>query len=376
VENKKLVMIPGPTPVHQSILKAMSEETASFKDPGFVADFLSVNRDLKEMWKTEGEVFVIAGSGTLAMEMSLVNILSAGDPVLVVSHGFFGDRFVEICNYKNYDVDVLSSSWGQIVPLEKIEDQLKKKDYRALVVTHVDTSTGVKAPAWEIGKLLKDKFPDVLYILDGVCSTGGEKEYIDEMGVDILFTGSQKALGVPPGLAILWAGPKALEKRKKLGKISDYYIDFDKWLPIMLDPSKYFGTPPVNLIWALKEALRLIKEEGLENRFARHQLDSQAIQSTLEDMGFSILAEKNCRASTISNVLYPEGIDCEEFRKALVKEGVVVAAGLGEYAGRLFRLGHMGNIDRHTISSVLAALERTLHRLGRLEKSPRFNPRW
>lgn len=363
MKNKKLVMIPGPTPVARSIQDQMGRETVAFGDPAFIEDFKGVIDDLKDIFKTKGEAFVVAGTGTLAMEMGIANVTKEGDNVLVISHGFFGDRYAELCQRRGLQVDVISSQWGSIVPLEKIEEKLKEKAYKAVTVTHVDTSTGVCVPLAEIGEIVK-KYEDTVLVVDGVCATGAEPEYVDDMGIDVLITGSQKALGVPPGLAIVLAGEKALERRKAIGTIKDYYMDFEKWLPVMEEPSKYFATPPVNMIWALKEALRIIKEEGIENRYERHKRVALAMQAAIEAMGFEILAEKEYRAVTLSNVLYMEGIEDGEFRKILAEEGVIVAGGLGEYAGKMFRLGHMGNIDMHYLVSTMAAIERTLYRLG------------
>ncbi len=361
--NRKLVMIPGPTPVVRSIQNEMGRETAAFGDPQFVKDYKELLADLKIMWKTEGEVFVVAGTGTLAMEMAIANTLKAGDNLLIVSHGFFGDRFIDLAARKGINVDVMQSNWGTIVPLDKIEAKLGEKKYQAVTVTHVDTATGVVAPIKEIGDIVR-KFEDTLYIVDGVCATAAEPEYVDDMNIDVLLTGSQKAFGVAPGLLILWAGPKAIERRKSLGVIPEYYIDFDKWLPIMHDPSKYFATPAVNLVWALKESVRIIKEESIENRYERHRKNAAAMQAALESLGFRILAEKEHRAVTLSNVLYMDGVNDLEFRKILAEEGAVVAGGLGAYAGKMFRLGHMGNIDTHDMVSVIAAVERTLYRIG------------
>ncbi len=363
MQNKRLVMIPGPTPVVRSIQDQMGRETAAFGDPSFVKDFRELLSDLKTMWKTAGEVFVVAGTGTMAMEMAIANSLKAGDNVLIVTHGFFGDRFIDLCERKGLNVDVLASEWGSIVPVATIESKLKEKKYRALTVTHVDTSTGVCAPIEEIGQMVR-QFEDTIYIVDGVCATAGEAEYVDDMGIDILLTGTQKAFGVAPGLAILWAGPRAMARRSSLGRIPEYYIDFDKWLPTMHDPVKYFATPAVNLIWALKESVNIIKAEGLEARYARHKKVGHAVQAALESLGFGLLAGKDCRAVTLSNVLYPAGIDDVQFRKALYDDGVVVAGGLGAYAGKMFRLGHMGNTDVHDVVAVVAAIERALHKVG------------
>ncbi len=357
-------MIPGPTPTVAPIQIQMARETASFKDPEFIKDFKELVLDLKSMLKTEGECVVIAGTGTMAMETAIANATKRGDNVLIVSNGFFGDRFIDMCDRRGLIVDTLQSPWGQAVSPEEIEKKLNEKTYRAITVTHVDTSTGTCAPVKEIGEKVK-KFENTLFIVDGVCATAAEPEYVDDMGIDILFTGSQKAFGVSPGLAILWAGPKAIERRASLGRIPEAYVDFEKWIPIMHDPNKYWGTPPVNLIWALKASANLIREEGLENRYIRHRKDADGIQAALEGLGFKILAQPGCRASTLSVVVYPEGVDDEAFRGILTEEGVVTAAGLGDYAGKSFRLGHMGNIDKHTVVSTLAAVERALYRVGR-----------
>lgn len=363
MKTRKLVMIPGPTPVVRSIQDQMGRETVAFGDPAFVKDFKELLEDLKILFKCSGEVFVVAGTGTMGMEMAIANTTKRGDNILIVSHGYFGDRFIELCKRKGLNADILSSEWGEIVPIEKIEEKLKEKKYAAVTVTHVDTSTGVCAPVAEIGKIVK-KYPDTVYIVDGVCATAGEPEYVDDMGIDILLTGSQKAFGVAPGLTMLWASNKAMERRKSLGEISEYYIDFDKWLPIMKDPSKYYATPAVNMIWALKESVRIIKEEGIENRYERHKKVAKAMRNALEGLGFKILAKEGHRAVTLSNLIYPEGIDDAKFRGLLAEEGIAVAGGLGAYAGKMFRLGHMGNIDKHDLVSVIATIERALYRAG------------
>lgn len=363
MKNQKLVMIPGPTPTVRSINDQMGRETVAFGDPGFVKDFSGLIVDLKQMWKVDGECFVVAGSGTMAMEMAVANVTKRDDNILIVSNGFFGDRFIDICNRKGLNVEVISAEWGDVVSPEAVEEKLKEKNYAAVTVTHVDTSTGARAPIEKIGQVLK-KFPDTIYIVDGVAASAGEREYVDDMNIDILFTGSQKAFGVAPGLAIVWAGQKALARRKSLGTIPEYYIDFEKWIPIMNDPTKYYATPAVNMVWALKESVRLIKEEGIEERYERHTRVSNSFNDSLEAMGFKILAKKEHRCSTLSTVLYPEGINDAEFRKVLAEEGATVAGGLAAYAGKMFRIGHMGNIDNHTVYSAIAAIERTLIRLG------------
>ncbi|MBS5335412.1 MAG: alanine--glyoxylate aminotransferase family protein [Anaerovoracaceae bacterium] len=361
---KKMVMIPGPTPVVKSIQDQMGREIQAFGDPRFVADYRNLIADLGKLLNCSGKTFPLAGTGTLAMEMAIANTTKRGDSVLIISHGFFGDRFIDICRRKGLDTDVLASEWGTTVPLADIEMKLKEKKYAAITVSHVDTATGVRADIEEIGKLIDSVSPETVYIVDGVAATGGEFADVDSMKIDVLFTGSQKAFGVSPGMFVLWVGNKALARRKALGTIPEYYVDFEKWIPIMDEPSKYFATPAVNLIWAMKEATKIISEEGYKERYYRHKKNAEAMQTALESMGFRILAEREHRAVTLSNLIYPEGVEDSSFRSTLYEEGITVAGGLGEYAGRMFRLGHMGNIDINDEVAVLGVIERALIRCG------------
>ena len=364
METKKMVMIPGPTPVVKSIQEQMGREMQAFGDPRFVADYRKLIADLAKLLNCSGKTFPLAGTGTLAMEMAIANTTKRGDSILIVSHGFFGDRFIEICEKKGLDIDVLSAEWGTTIPLDTIEDKLREKKYAAITVSHVDTSTGVRADIEEIGKMIEKTSPETVYIVDGVAATGGEYADVDRMKIDILFTGSQKAFGVCPGMFILWASKKALERRKALGSIPEYYVDFEKWIPIMDEPSKYFATPAVNLVWAMQEATRIIEEEGYKARYERHKKNAEAMQKALESMGFTILAEKEHRAVTLSNLIYPEGVDDVKFRNTMFEEGMTVAGGLAAYAGKMFRLGHMGNIDINDEVAVLGIIERGLIRCG------------
>lgn len=367
MEKKKFVMIPGPTPVLRSIQNQMGRETTAFGDPDFIRDYKELIDDLNAMWNNKnGKTFVVAGTGTLAMEMAIANNTKKGDNVLIVSNGFFGDRFIDICERKGLNADILSAEWGKTISPQEIESKLSEKKYSAVTVTHVDTSTGVSAPIDKIGAILKNH-PETIYIVDGVCATAAEPEDMSEMHIDVLFTGSQKAFGVAPGLMMLWASEKSLERRKSLGTIPEYYCDYDKWLPIMDDPSKYFATPAVNMVWALKESVRLIKKEGLENRYARSKKIGNAVQKAVESLGFTVLADERCRAVTLTNFIYFDGINDAEFRKSLLDEGIIVAGALAGYAGKAFRLGHMGNVDIHDLTTTIATIEKVLYKMGKLQ---------
>ncbi|MDT2640831.1 alanine--glyoxylate aminotransferase family protein [Enterococcus dongliensis] len=363
MEKDVLVMIPGPTPVVRSIQNEMAREVQAFGDPRFVSDYKNLIDDLAMLFNCSGKTFPLAGSGTLAMEMAIANVTKPGDNVLIVSNGYFGDRFVEICERRKLNVDVLVAKWGTVITPDEINAQLAKKDYAAMTVSHVDTSTAVVAPIAEIGQVIKN-YPRTVYIVDGVAATGAEYVDVDGMNIDIMFTGSQKAFGVSPGMFVLWAGTKALERRKALGLIPDYYIDFEKWIPIMDDPAKYFATPAVNLVWAMKEATAIIKQEGLLERHKRHQENAIAVRAALCSIGCEILAVQGNQASSLSNVIYPSGINDTEFRAAMYENGVIVASALGDYAGKAFRVGHMGNITEQNMIQVLATLEKSFIQCG------------
>lgn len=359
-----LVMIPGPTPVVDSIRAEMARPIQAFGDPRFVADYKKLIDDLGELFNCSGQAFPLAGTGTTAMEMAISNVTKRGDNILIVSNGFFGDRFIEIAQRKGLNVDVLAAEWGTFITPEQIEAKLNEKTYAAMTVTHVDTSTAVVAPIAEIGKIAA-KHPETMYIVDGVAAEAAEFSDVDNMNIDILFTGSQKAFGVCPGMFIVWASKAALARRKELGMIPEYYVDFEKWIPIMENPAKYFATPAINLVWAMAESVRLIKEEGgLKVRSERHRKNADAMAKALESIGFKILAEPGCRACTLSVCIYPDGVDDAKFRSAMFEYGVICAGSLASYAGKSFRIGHMGNVGENEMITALSAVERSLIACG------------
>jgi alanine-glyoxylate transaminase/serine-glyoxylate transaminase/serine-pyruvate transaminase len=222
----------------------------------------------------------------------------------------------------------------------------------------VDTATGACAPVEEYSQLVKAG--GGLFIVDGVCATGGIPERMDAWGIDVVLTAAQKCLGAPPGLSLLVLSEKAMAKRRGLPSVPAYYADLLNWLPVMQDPTLYFSTPPVNEIRALHEALRVIGEEGTEQRFKRHDRQARALRAALTALGFVLFTEEPFLASTISVAVYPEEVDDQAFRAALYENGVVVAGGLGDTKGRVFRMGHMGNLTPGQIEFAVGALEETL----------------
>lgn len=359
-----LTMIPGPTPVHDRILRQLARPTTSHQFPAFVAAYRACLDDLKRIVFTEqAQPFVVSGSGTLAMEMALVNLVGPQERLLVVSQGYFGDRWTQLAEAFGLPWDVLQAEWGQVVSPSSLKDRLDAGRYAAVTLTHVDTSTGAAAPVAEYASVLRGR--DELVILDGVCATAGMEQRFDDWGVDALLTGAQKAFGAPPGLAILLVSQRAMAKRKSRSSVPAYSADLLRWLPIMDNPGLYFSTPPVNEVLAFHEATKVVLEEGLEARFARHATLAAGFRGGIEALGLRLFTDPGCRADTLSLVLYPEGIDDAAFRAEMGRRGVVVAGALGPIAGKGFRVGHMGNIGPAEICTALRAIESSLIELGR-----------
>ncbi len=362
--DEKLLLIPGPSPVVPEILEALAKPTVSHVGPEMVHELREVCENLKRIvFSEEGEAFIVAGGGTLAMEMALLNTVDTSDRVLVLSQGHFGRRMAEICRVFGIGHEVLESEWGRAVSPEELERKLAAKPHNIVVCTHVDTATGACAPV-EDYSLVLEKTGSV-FIVDGVCATGGIPERMDAWGIDVVLTAAQKCLGTPPGLAILVLSELAMEKRRRMDSVPAYYSDLMRWLPIMHDPTKYFSTPCVNEIRALLEGTRIVLEEGLEERFERHDLFAEAIRAGLGALGFTFFTDPNFLAATLSVVRYPEGIDDRAFRSTLYENGVVVAGGLAQTAGQVFRMGHMGNLTSAQVKFALEAVEATLRSLGR-----------
>ncbi len=363
MHKEKLLMIPGPSPVHPRIINSLSGPTVSHVSAEIVEELKEALANLKKIVFCEkGEAFIVSGAGTLAMEMAILNTIEKGKSFLVLSQGYFGQRMVQIAQSFGLNCDIIESEWGKAVLPEELERKLSEREYKAVTATHVDTCTGTCAPVKDYAEILKNR--DVLYIIDGVCATGGIEERMDDWGVDVILTAAQKCFGAPPGLAILVLSEKAMEKRRSMESIPAYYSDLLNWLPIMKDPSKYFSTPCVNEIRAFCESTRIVLEEGMERRFLRHARVARAIRAALSELGFPFFTQEPFLADTLSVVRYPEGIEDKSFRSTYYENGIVVAGGLGETAGKVFRIGHMGNLSSSQVYFALDALERTLSSLG------------
>jgi len=363
-------MIPGPIEFTPEVLRAMGMPTTSHIAPNFIEVFGQVLERMRRVFLCpNGQPFVFAGSGTLAMDVAAANLVEPGDKALVVNTGYFSDRMGDILErYGAMVTHVHAPAVGDAPALEEVEAALKGGGYKIMAFTHVDTSTAVVVDAKSLGALGQEY--GVLTILDGVCSVAGEEMRQQEWGIDLAFTASQKAIGVPPGLALVVAGPRAMDAfRERKAPVGSYYADWTNWLPIMeayeeRRPS-YFGTPAVNLVWALNVSLGEIMEEGMEARFARHWRMSEAFKDAVAALGLKqVPVTSDLAATTLTAPYYPDGVDATLLGR-IKKAGVVVAGGLhGEIRDRYFRVGHMGAVSESDILATVAAIEKGLAQVG------------
>ncbi|MGN4127065.1 pyridoxal-phosphate-dependent aminotransferase family protein [Lysinibacillus sphaericus] len=369
MRNKEMLLVPGPTPVVDEIYDALASETRGHTDPRFVDIYKNALEQTKKLLQTDGEVFVIAGSGTLAMEMAIVNTVGRGENLLVISHGYFGDRFTPLATAYGINVEVIQAEWGKQVEVSAVQKKLAVGHFKAVTITHADTSTGVLSDLDALVPVVKKT--GALVILDGVVATAAldenmSKEYgHPDYKLDVVLTGSQKAIGVPPGLAIIAFNQSALKAREALGTIPAYYSDITNWIAVMNDPGKYFATPPVNLIYAYDVAMNIILDEGITKREARHIAYGRAVRAALSMYGMIALAEEAVAAPTLSCMLYPVGVEDGKFRAKLAEKGVIVAGSLAHLAGKAFRIGHMGNTTPVMLEEAVKLIGEALNEVGK-----------
>jgi aspartate aminotransferase-like enzyme len=357
-------MIPGPTIVSPRVLRALAKPILSHVSDEFVNAYAEALSLQKKLFITEGTPFMLAGSGTLGMEAAISNLMEKGDKVLCVENGFFGEKWEEIVETHGGIVDRIKFDWGAPVDVKMVEEKLSNNEYKLFTVEHVDTSTGIANPLGKIGRLAKNT--DSLYVVDSVCGFGGMPLKMDEWNIDYALTGSQKAIGAPPGISLFCLSERAwdaVEKRKTLP--NDYYVNLKRWKPIMDHPKGYFATPATGLILGMLEALKIIDEEGLESRWARHKTFSEAFQAGIKGLGMESFPEEGYNAHTLSVPKIPEGVDDAEMRtKMRQKYGVIIAGGLGKLGGKTVRIGHMGSDTINDVIATLAAMEMSLTEMG------------
>lgn len=370
MKDRTLLMIPGPIEFEPAVLAALGAPTTSHVAPDFIEIFGQCIERMRQVWLCPtGQPFIVSGTGTLAMDIPASNLVEPGDKALVISTGYFGERYAEILKRYGAEVKTLRAPLGGVVAPEDIETELKNNSYKLMTMTHVDTSTAVRVDPRPIGKL-GQKY-NVLTILDGVCSVAGEELRQEEWGIDVALTASQKAIGVPPGLALVVAGPKAMTAwRARKTPVYNYYADWSNWLPIMeayeaRKPS-YFGTPPVNHIWAIHVSLGQILAEGMDQRFTRHKTIGDAFRAAIGALGLKQVPTDSAHAaSTLSAPYYPDGVQGPQLLSKIKEAGVVLAGGLHpDIKAAYFRIGHMGAVRPGDILATVGALETGLSACG------------
>ncbi|MBC7259577.1 MAG: alanine--glyoxylate aminotransferase family protein [Chloroflexi bacterium] len=369
MNERQLLMIPGPISFDPAVLRAMSIPTDSHVSAEFIDLFGQALDDMLQVFLApHGYPFVVAGSGTLAMELGLANLVEPGDRVLVLRTGVFGERFSDIARRQGAEVDEIVAPLGEVPDMAQVEAKLASAPYKVMAVTHVDTSTGVATDVKALAALAREH--GALSVVDGVCATAGMECRQEEWGVDVYLTASQKAISVPPGLALLVASERAIEAfRRRKTLVRSYYADWGKWLPIMeayrQRKAAYFGTPAVNLVYALRVSLAQILAEGMDARFLRHRRLSDGFKAAMAALGLrQVPARSEIAATTLTAVYYPDGVGAELLGK-IAAEGVVVAGGLHpDIKTRYFRVGHMGPAGPSDILATVGAIERGLGALG------------
>ncbi|MEM1910697.1 MAG: alanine--glyoxylate aminotransferase family protein [Sulfolobales archaeon] len=353
-----LLMIPGPSITDPETMLDMAKPTFSHVSPEFDAMHRESIEALKKVFGTGGDVVVIPGSGTAAIELAIRTSLRAGEKVVVLKAGFFADYLADAAKRVGADVTVVQSPIGRGFDASEVERLLREGGYSAVLLQHVETSVAVANPVEKIARKAKEYGAKV--IVDGIASIGGMDMKLDEWGVDVCLTGSQKALAVPPGLAIV-------AYRKGFTPLSENettYFNISKLLKEMESTRNYYITPAVNLIYALHSSLKRIIAEGLEARYKRHEALAKAVQRGLEALGLKLVAEEGFRANTVTAAYIPEGVEWPKLYAEMRARGVEIAGGLGELRGKIFRIGHMGEITANDVIATLAALERSLAKLG------------
>ncbi|MBW9220018.1 alanine--glyoxylate aminotransferase family protein [Methanothermococcus sp. SCGC AD-155-N22] len=363
IDHEKLLMIPGPTMVSSEVLNAMAYPIIGHRTEEFRTLLEDTVEKMKKVFITEGDVYIITGSGTAVMDMAIANTVDKGDKVLTICNGNFGERFSKIAEVYKGEVIKLEYPWGKGAKPEDVKKILEENpDIKVVTVVHNETSTGVRNPIKEIGEIVKDY--DALYIVDTISSLGGDYVDVDKFHIDICVTGSQKCLSAPPGISAISISEKAWDVINNTESKS-FYLDIKAYRDRFESKRESPYTPAVSLIYALNKALDRILEEGLENRVKRHERLAKATVAGLETMGIELFAEEWARSITVTSARYPEGIEDGKFRGILSnKYKVIIAGGQGQVSGKIFRIGHMGEAREIHILGTLAAIEMAFKELG------------
>ncbi|MHC5774267.1 alanine--glyoxylate aminotransferase family protein [Nostoc sp.] len=358
----RLLLGPGPSNAHPTVLEAMNTSPVGHLDPAFLALMDEIQSLLRYLWQTENPLTIaVSGTGTAAMEATIANAVEPGDVVLIGVAGYFGNRLVDMAGRYGADVRTITKPWGQVFNLDELQTALKTHRPAILALVHAETSTGARQPLEGVADLCREF--GTLLLVDTVTSLGGVPLFLDTWGVDLAYSCSQKGLGCPPGASPFTMSTRAVEKlQQRQTKVANWYLD-------MLLLGKYWGaertyhhTAPINLYYALREALRLLSEEGLANSWQRHQKNVEYLWEGLENLGLSMHVEQEYRLPTLTTVCIPAGVDGKAIARQLLNEhNIEIGGGLGELAGKVWRVGLMGfNSRKESVDQLLAALRQVL----------------
>lgn len=361
---RDFLMIPGPTPVPDAVLEACAQHPIGHRTKELSEALKSVVADLKWLGETKSDVLVLTASGTGAMDAAIANTINAGDKVLSLVCGVFGNRWAKIAEAYGASVERISVEPGQCIDPDVVKAKLnenKDKPYKAVTITHNETSTGVINDLKAIAALCKEH--GALSIVDAVTSFGAVAIPMDEWGIDVLITGSQKALMLPPGMAFVFMGERAWQASKDC-KTPRFYLDLAKYKKSIDEDTTPF-TPNVSFIMGMQASMKLFREEGKEKVFQRHQQLQKLLRESLTSMGLQLFAADKCASPTITSILPPNGISVADIRKEMKERfRIFVADGQESLQGKIFRIGHMGNVFERDILMTVACLKTVLGDLG------------
>ncbi len=358
-----LLMGPGPACVPPAVYQAIAKPTIGHLDPRFIAIMDEIKARLQQVMQTRNRLTLpISGTGSAGMETAFVNLVEHGDRVLILKNGVFGMRMVDVAQRLGAEVDVIEFEWGTPVDVEKVKVQLASRSYKIVAVVHAETSTGAMNPVAEIGAAVKPT--GALYLVDAVTSLGGIPVETDAWGIDVIYSGTQKCLSCPPGLAPVSFSDRAVETlRARRTKVPNWYLDLTMIVDYWQGAKRaYHHTAPINMLYAIDAALEAILEEGLEAVFARHAETHRRLVAGLEAMGLSMPVAPASRLPMLNAVRVPEGVDEAAVRSRLLKEfDIEIGAGLGPLAGKIWRIGLMGHTARaQNVDRLLDALKKIL----------------
>ena len=362
----RTLMGPGPSDVDPRVLKAMATPLVGHLDPDFLEIMDETMDMLRSLFQTKNALTIPrSGTGSSGMEAALCNVIEEGDEVLVCINGVFGQRMSDIVQRCGGELTTLEVDWGKIIPPEKIKEALEKSSPKIVAIVHAETSTGVLQPLEQIGQMVRKH--DALFLVDAVTSLAGAQVKIDEWGVDICYSGTQKCLSCPPGLAPITFNDRAMDViRNRKKKVQSWYLDMSMIERYWGEERVYHHTAPISMIYAFHEALRIIHEEGLEERFQRHSATGKALAAGLEAMGLKLLAQEGYRAPMLTTVGIPDGIVDANVRKKLLNDYLIeIGGGLGAFKGKAWRVGLMGHsCTKRNVLCLLSALENILAEEG------------